>query len=203
MLKYHKFLCSVSGGQKSVIKTLQYCFCCQVFPWLTEAVSWLCPYKALSRWLTGGWASVSGLFYKVTYPISTGQSHLKWTPMSTPFICHFHRWDGQWPPWEPDLVVTLSQRWPLKGAPSSMAKTLWGGTPHWCGTISAQQGVVFSASLSHHCPPFCLSVLLCVHQRLLLTVFSSQQPRPWGCGRGGTCRGGFAPCWPPAPSPAV
>ena len=49
------------------------------------------------------------------------------------------------------------------------------GGPHWWVTISAQQGVLFSASVSHRSPPFCLSVL-CVHQRLLLTVSILSSP---------------------------
>ena len=98
MLKHHTFLCSVSGGQKSVIKTLQYCFCCHVFPWLTEGSSWLWPYKALSRWLPGGWACVSGLFYKVTYPISTGQSNLEVDTSVHPVHLSLSQMDRQWPP---------------------------------------------------------------------------------------------------------
>ena len=47
--------------------------------------------------------------------------------------------------------------------------------PHWWVTISTQQGVVLSASVSRRCPPFCLSVL-CVHQRLLLPVSTLSSP---------------------------
>ena len=98
MLKHQTFLCSDSGGQKSVIKTLLYCFCCHVFPWLTEGSCWLWPYKALSRGLPGGWACVLVSFIRSPILSLQGRVTWKWTPMSTLFICRFHRWTDSGPP---------------------------------------------------------------------------------------------------------
>ena len=99
------------------------------------------------------------------------------------------------PPRGPDLVVTLSQRWPLMGAPRSVTKALW-GAPHWWSPSQHSREWLLCLP-SHRCPPSQLSVPLRVHHRLPLTVSSSYQPRPQGWDRGGglaSCCPGSLPC---------
>ena len=52
---------------------LQYCFWCEVSPWLAEDTYWSSPYKALSQWLTRIGCGMFLVFsHKVANPISTG-----------------------------------------------------------------------------------------------------------------------------------